>query len=143
LSRKTKKIILLIFQILPAFMFFPVRVPHTIPPTLFLLKECSPTHKHPLQPPPPRIPYPWGIKSLQGQEHPLPKARPGSPLVNTCLKPQTRPCMLFGVLVFGSSERSRVVDTVILPMWLPSPSAYNILPLTLPYWTQPQYNCWL
>jgi hypothetical protein len=48
-------------------------------------------------------------------------------------EPWTSPCMFFGGgLVSGSSQGSRLVDTVGLPMGLPSSSAPSILPLTLP-----------
>ena len=39
-------------------------------------------------------------------------------------------CSLVGCLVSGSSQGSRLVDTVGLPMGLPSPSAPSALPLT-------------
>jgi hypothetical protein len=69
------------------------------------------------------------------------EARQGSPLLHmfqglgpACVR------SLVGGSVSGSSVGSGLVDTVILPMWLPSPLAPSVLPLTLPpgSWTSVQ-----
>ena len=77
------------------------------------------------------IPLPWGLKSPTN-------SRQGSPLlyiyiyIYMCHAPVCV-CSLLGGLVSGSSQRSGLVDTVGLPMGLPSLSASSILPLTLPW----------
>jgi hypothetical protein len=84
--------------------------------------------------PPPSIPLPWGIKSLQDWAHPLLLRLVKAVLCYICAMGH-RPahaCSLVGGLVSESSEGSVLVDTVVLPMEPPSPSAPSTLPLTLP-----------
>ena len=61
------------------------------------------------------------------------EARQGSPLLHMCWghRPAYVCPLLFG-LVSGSSEGSRLVDTVVLPMGLPALSAPSDHPLILP-----------
>ena len=61
------------------------------------------------------------------------EARQGIPLLHMCQGHQNSSVFpLAGGLVFGSSQGSRLVDTVVLPMGLSSLSAPSSLPLTLP-----------
>jgi hypothetical protein len=60
------------------------------------------------------------------------EARHGSPLLHTCLGPGPAPlCSMVGGSFSGSSPGSRLVDTVGLPVGLPSPSRPSTLHLTL------------
>jgi hypothetical protein len=61
------------------------------------------------------------------------EARQGSSLLHMCQgHGPAYVCSLVGGLVSGSSEGSGLVDIVVLPLGLPSPSVPSILPLTLP-----------
>ena len=73
---------------------------------------------------PPNHP-PLGMEFLQDLEHSFPLRLDMTVLCNLCARccGPTHVCFLVGGLVSGSSQGSGVVDTVGLPMGLPSPSA--------------------
>jgi hypothetical protein len=94
-------------------------------------------HSHPCPPHPHQPSHSWGEQVSTGLStlfSPT-EARQGS--LHICLGPQISPCMLPGFwLIFCSSEGSRLVDIVVLPMGLQSPSALSLLPPTFSYWSQ-------
>jgi hypothetical protein len=98
---------------LPLSRCFPSPLPYTSTPS-----HCTP--------------LPWGIKSLQDYVHLLPLRLDKAVLCYICARGPSQVCSLVGGSVSESSQRSRIVDTVFLPMELPSPSTPSILPLTLP-----------
>ena len=124
--------VLWIFKLIILFIYIPNVVPPPRPPlqSSFLIPHPFISEKNVL-------PYPaalgyqvWtGLGTPSSTEN-----RQGNPLLHTCwgdLGP-AGVCFLVGGLVCGSSQGSRLVDTVGLPMGLPSPSIPSILPLTLP-----------
>jgi hypothetical protein len=81
------------------------------------------------------IPLPWGIKFLQEKENSFPLRSDKAIFCYLCTRGHraAHVCSLIGGLVSGNAEGSVLVDTVVLPMRLPSPSVLSILPLTLPW----------
>jgi hypothetical protein len=85
------------------FIYIPNVIPFLLAPDFFapsplpFASEQVLSPKPHLLPPPPSIPLPWGIKSLQnlGTSSPT-EARQGSPLLHMCWGPQRSPCLLFG-----------------------------------------------
>ena len=98
------------------------------------LRDCFPTHKTHTQhsfPPPPSLGY--QVSTGLGTSSPT-ETRQGSPLLHVCWRPRTSPSMLFGWwLSRWELPGSRLINTVVLPMGLPSPAAISILSLTLPF----------
>ena len=81
----------------------------------------------------PGITLPWGIKFLQDSASSPTPARQSSSLLHICWGLEAAClCSLVGALVPGSSQGPILVDTVGLPMGLPSPSVPSIFPLTFP-----------
>ena len=103
-------------------MLPPIQVPPQEFFTPFLLSFASET----VLPPFPFL----RASSLYRIRHILPTET--SPLLHMCLGSWTTHLWsLVGGLVSGSSQGSRLVDTVGLPMGLPPPLAPSILPITL------------
>ena len=108
------------------FIYIPNIVPLPVPPPSVLhLLHFS--FQRVLPPPPPQAsPFP-GASSVYRTRHTDKAALCyifAGGLGPACV------CALVGGLVSGSSQGSRLVDTVGLPMGLPSPSAPSALPLT-------------
>jgi hypothetical protein len=101
---------------LPLWGYYLPDPPPLYPPT-------SPPHTIPC------ILLPWGIKSLQDGVYPLPLRPDQAVLCYICVSGHgpAHVCSLVGGLVSGSSQGSRLVDTIGLPMGLPSSSAPSIL----------------
>jgi hypothetical protein len=103
------------------------------------LRRCSPNHPHhqhihllmPTHLPIPSIPLPWDTKSPQDLVHPLSLGPDKAVLCFICAGGHG-PAHVCSLVVSGSSEGSRLVDTVGLPMGLPSPPTPSVLSLTLP-----------
>jgi hypothetical protein len=118
------------FQMLnPFLVFFPEpSIPSSLP---LLLWGCSPTH------PPTPVSLPWHSPTLGHRTFPGPRASPpidvqqGHPLLHMCLEPWIPPCVVFG-LWFSTWELWGfwLVDIVVLPMGLQTPSVPSVLSLT-------------
>ena len=80
------------------------------------------------------IPLPWGIKFLRIKHILSHWGQTINPVLHMCEGGHRRAhiCSLVGGLVCESSEGSRLVDSVGLPMGLQSLPATSVLPLTLP-----------
>jgi hypothetical protein len=97
------------------------------------LSGCSPTtpfthmQSHiPLSQHPPSLGH--QVSTRLGTSSPT-EARQDSPLLHVC-QGTVHVCSLVGDLASGSSEGSGLVDTLVLPIGLPSPSLPSILSLT-------------
>jgi len=105
------------------FPSFPSRTP---------LSHPSPTY--PLPPPRPGIPLHLGHLALTGPRVSfLTDAQQGHPLLHMWLEPWVAPCVLFGWW-FSPLELWKVwlVDIVVLPVGLQTPTAPSVLSLTPP-----------
>jgi hypothetical protein len=71
------------------------------------------------------ISFPWGIKSLQNRAYPFPLRPDKAVLCYICAKGHrlAHVCSYLGGLVSGSFQGSRLVDTIVLPMYLPPPNS--------------------
>jgi hypothetical protein len=93
----------------------------------------------------PSIPLQWGFEPSQDQA-PSPPLMPDKAIL--CFKcswshGSLRAYFLVGGLVPGSSERVWLVDIVVLPIGLQSPSAPSVLPQLLHWGLCAQSNGWL
>jgi hypothetical protein len=130
------------FQMFLPFLVLPPRVPYPIPLPFASERVLPhpPIHPHqPYQPtttsPSPTFTFPGASIStgLDTFSPTLPLRAKRAVLYYTYaggFRP-AHVCTLVGGLGSGSSERSWLVGTIVLPMGLPTPSASSILPLTL------------
>ena len=103
----------------------PPRIIHPIP-LLFTFEKAPPSFGFPL---------PYGIQSLQDESTPLLPRADKAVLCYICsweLQP-AHVCSLFSGLISGSSQGSRLVDSVDFPIGLPSPSVPSVLSLASPF----------
>ena len=118
------------------FLLLRPRIFHSIPNLLCLWKDIS-TFTHPPHPylpsHPPQHSFSLGHQGFTGFSHCL-LLRPQKAVLCYICAGGHRPayvCSFVGGKVFGSSEMSGLVDTVVNPMSLPSTSSPPIIPLTL------------
>jgi len=109
-----------------------------VAPSLLHLREC---------PPPPSLTpqshHPGHQVSTRLGTSPN-EASQGSPLLHMCRGPWTSLCMVFGWwLSLWELWGVWLVDIVVLPMGLQTPSAPSVLPLALPLGYWPPSNVWL
>ena len=111
---------------------FPVSPPSSHPPSPPLcLYAGAPSPTHPLLLHPSSIPLCWDIKPPQDQEPPLPLMPDEAILCYICSWSHGFSlCKLFGW--WFSPWELWLVDIVVFPMRLQSPSAPSVLPQTLP-----------
>jgi hypothetical protein len=110
------------------FSRFPLWKP-PIPPPSPCFYEGAPPPTYPLLIPRPGIPLHWGIKPSTGpRPSPLIDVQQGYPLLYTQLEPWVAPWVLFGWW-FSPWELWGfcLVDIVVLPMELQTPSAASVL----------------